>query len=182
MKRNVKYAIHMVYFVGILVFSGCASIGVNKYASFEPEMVPETFFNGPMSAHGIVKNRKGEVIRYFNADIMGSIQGDTIILDEEFIFNDGEKQKRVWKIKKLPNGTYSATAGDVVNEGLGEVSGNSMFLKYVLAVPYKGKTINITIDDRMYLVKPNILINESIMTKFGFKVGQIILVIKKNDH
>ena len=54
-----------------------------------------------------------------------------------------------------------------------------MFLKYVLAVPYKNDTINITIDDRMYLVDPGILINESKMTKFGFTVGHILLVIKK---
>jgi len=55
-----------------------------------------------------------------------------------------------------------------------------MFLNYVLAVPYKDGTINIAIYDRMYLVEPNILINESRMTKFGIKVGEIILVIKKN--
>ena len=56
-----------------------------------------------------------------------------------------------------------------------------MFLKYTLAVPYKDKTINIKIDDRMYLVEPNTLINESKMTKFGFTVGQIILVIRKSN-
>lgn len=50
---------------------------------------------------------------------------------------------------------------------------------FVLDVPYKDRTIHNSIDDRMYLVEPDLLINESKMTKFGFKVGQIILVIKK---
>lgn len=181
MNTLTKKAVQVVYLISICVLSGCASIGVNQYASFEPSMVPEEFFNGPMSAHGIVKDRSGNVIRTFNAEIIGSLEGNTITLDEDFIFDDGEKQERVWKIKKQPDGTYLGTAGDVVGEALGETAGNSMFLKYVLAVPYKGRTINITIDDRMYLVEPNVLINESKMTKFGFKVGQIVLVINKGD-
>jgi hypothetical protein len=32
----------------------------------------------------------------------------------------------------------------------------------------------------MYLVDPNTLINESRMTKFGFEVGEILLVIRKH--
>lgn len=78
-----------------------------------------------------------------------------------------------------PDGTYNGAAGDVVGDAIGKISGNSMFLKYVLAIPYKGRPINITIDDRMYLVEPDILINESAMSKFGVNVGQIILVIRK---
>ena len=179
MKIINKNIISAVCMVAIAVLSGCASVGVKTYASFEPAMIPEAFFNGQMTAHGVVKDRSGKVIRYFNADIKGSFDGQTIILDEDFIFDDGEKQKRVWRIVKQADGAYIGTAGDVVGEAVGEIAGNSMFLKYVLAVPLNGKTINITIDDRMYLVEPNTLINESEMTKFGLRVGQIILVIRK---
>ena len=176
---NMRKLFITIYFICTLMLGGCASIGVNDYASFEPAMVPEVFFDGAITAHGIVKDRSGKVIRYFNADIIGSRDGNVIILDESFVFDDGEKQKRVWRIEKQADGTYIGRAGDVVGEALGQAAGNSMFLKYVLAVPYKGRTINISIDDRMYLVHPNILINESKMTKFGLKVGQIILVMKK---
>ena len=55
-----------------------------------------------------------------------------------------------------------------------------MFLEYILKVPYGNSDIDIKIDDRMYLVTPNILINESEMTKFGFRVGEINLVILKD--
>ena len=166
--------------ISFFILSSCSSIDVHTYADYKPVMTPEVFFSGPMTAHGVVKNRSGKVIRYFNADIQGTWDGETITLDEDFIFDDGEKQKRVWHITKQPDGSYIGTAGDVVGEAIGNISGNSMFLKYVLKVPYKKGTINLTIDDRMYLVEPNILINESKMTKFGVRVGQILLVIKKN--
>lgn len=170
----------LVVFISLFILSSCTSIDVHTYSDYKPIMKPEVFFSGPMTAHGIVKNRAGKVIRYFNADIKGSWNGESITLDEDFIFNDGEKQKRVWSITKQPDGSYVGTAGDVVGEAIGKISGNSMFLNYVLAIPYKDGTINITIDDRMYLVEPNILINESKMTKFGVNVGEIILVIKRN--
>ncbi len=172
---------HVAVCISFFILLSCTSIDVQTYADYKPVMKPEVFFNGPMTAHGVVKNRAGKVIRYFNADIKGSWNGESITLDEDFIFDDGEKQKRVWSITKQPDGSYIGTAGDVVGEAVGKISGNSMFLKYVLAVPYKGGIINITIDDRMYLVDPHILINESTMTKFGVNVGQIILVIKKNE-
>ena len=171
---------HIAFFICVIVLVSCTSVDVHTYSDYKPVMKPEVFFSGPMTAHGVIKNRAGKVVRYFNADMKGSWNGESVILDEDFIFNDGEMQKRVWTITKQPDGSYIGTAGDVVGEAIGNISGNSMFLKYVLAVPYKGRTINITIDDRMYLVEPNILINESEMTKFGIRVGKIILVIKKN--
>ena len=65
--------------------------------------------------------------------------------------------------KKNADGSYTGTAGDVVGEAHGEISGNTMFLKYVLRIPYGGRTIDVTIDDRMYQTTMGILINESKM-------------------
>ena len=162
-----------------LLAGGCSSVRVDDYKGMQPIMTPESFFSGPMTAHGVVKNRSGRVIRYFNADILGSLKNGVITLEEDFVFNDGEKQRRVWSLVKKSDNTYSGTAGDVVGEARGEVAGNSMFLKYVLRIPYGDKTIDVTIDDRMYLTTPEILVNESRMYKFGFRVGEILLVIVK---
>ena len=52
-------------------------------------------------------------------------------------------------------------------------------LKYILKLNYKGKIININVDDKMFLVNPDRIINESIFYKWGFKVGSVQLVIEK---
>ena len=57
-----------------------------------------------------------------------------------------------------------------------------MFLDYVLRIPYGDGTLDLRIDDRMYLVHPDVLINESTMTKFGFYVGEILLVITRKPQ
>lgn len=174
---------HTFRFVPILLlfmlFAACSSIQVSDYSERDPQMIPEQFFDGDLTAHGIVKNRSGKVIRTFTADIKAYWDEEYGTLEEDFIFDDGEKQRRVWKLVRQQEGGYIGTAGDVVGDAEGEISGNSMFLEYVLAVPYKDDTINLSIDDRMYLIEPNILVNESVMRKFGFRVGEIVLVIQK---
>jgi hypothetical protein len=170
-----------VALIATIFLTGCASVKVNDYAGFTPSMVPETFFDGQLTAHGIVKNWTGKVTRYFNADINAFWKGSIGTIEEDFIFDDGEKQRRVWTLTRHGDGSYIGTAGDVVGDAIGKVAGNSMFLKYVLAVPYGDGTINLVIDDRMYLVNPDTLINESEMRKFGLNVGQIILVIRKQQ-
>jgi hypothetical protein len=52
-------------------------------------------------------------------------------------------------------------------------------MNYVLSVAYGDGTIDVSMDDWMYLVTPDTLINETAMTKWGFKVGEIVLVIQK---
>ncbi|MDH3218006.1 MAG: DUF3833 domain-containing protein [Gammaproteobacteria bacterium] len=164
---------------GMITLVACSSVSVDDYADNKPKLVAEEFFDGKLAAHGIVKNRGGQVIRYFSATINASWSDGVGTLDEQFVFDDGEQQTRVWKLKPMGGGSYIATAGDVIGEGSMKVAGNSVFLDYVLRIPYGESTIDLHIDDRMYLVTERILLNESIMTKFGFEVGEITLVIEK---
>jgi len=163
----------------MIFISACSSVTVDRYSEYQPQLVAEKFFNGQLSAHGIVKDRSGQVIRYFSANIKAYWVDGIGTLDESFVFDDGEQQTRVWKLKPNADGSYVATAGDVIGEGKMKVAGNSLFLDYVLRIPYGSGTIDLRIDDRMYLVSEKVLLNESIMTKWGFEVGQITLVIEK---
>jgi hypothetical protein len=164
---------------GGLALAACSSVSVEDYAANKPQIVAEQFFNGKLLAHGIVKDRDGRVIRYFSASIDASWRDGIGTLDENFVFDDGEQQKRVWTLKPSADNHYIATAGDVIGEGKMNVAGNSVFLDYVLRVPYDGDSIDLRIDDRMYLVSDRVLLNESIMTKWGFEVGSLMLVIEK---
>jgi hypothetical protein len=162
-----------------LSLAGCSPVTVQEYANNRPLLVPEEFFQGQLTAHGVIKNRGGKVIRYFNADIKAYWENGIGTLEEDFIFDDGEPERRVWILTPQADGSYTGTAGDVVGDGRITLAGNSMFLDYVLRIPYNDGTLDLRIDDRMYLVNPTMLINESTMTKFGVRVGEILLVIEK---
>ena len=56
-----------------------------------------------------------------------------------------------------------------------------MFINYTLVIPYNDSTIDVQVDDRMYQVSDKVLINESILTKWGFNVGEVVLTIIKTN-
>ncbi len=162
-----------------LAVAACAPVKVSDYAGQTPVLDPQAFFDGYLTAHGVIKDRSGRVIRRFNADIDAYWRDGVGTLEEEFVFDDGERQRRVWTLTPAGTNRYIGTAGDVVGEGIVTVAGNSMFLDYTLRIPYGDGTLDLRIDDRMYLVHPDILLNESKMKKFGVGVGEIVLVIER---
>ncbi len=165
--------------LAIPMLVACHSLTVEDYADRRPALVPEAFFDGELTAHGVVMDRGGRVIRMFNAVIEAYWKDGIGTLEEDFVFDDGETDRRVWILTPRGAGRYTGRAHDVVGDGSITVSGNSMFLDYVLRIPYGEGTIDVHIDDRMYLVQSNVLINESMMSKFGVDVGRILLVIQK---
>lgn len=169
-------------FSAIIWLAGCSSTAIEEYANNQPTFKVEEFFQGDLVAHGVLKDRSGKVTRSFYADLKGSWNNGVGTLEEWFVFDDGERQQRTWTLTPNGDGTYTATAGDVIGEGLLETAGNALFLKYVLRVPYDDDSIDLKVDDRMYLVTPDHLINESVLTKFGFEVASITLSIRQKAH
>jgi len=161
---------------------GCAPVRVTDYSDAKPVLDVAQFFTGQLSAHGIVKDSSGRVIRYFNAEIAAQWVDGVGTLTEDFTFDDGEIQRRVWTLKANGDGTYIGTAGDVVGDAALQQAGNSLFLDYVLRLPYRGSEVEVRVDDRMYLVSPDVLINESRLTKFGWEVGTLVLVIVRQPR
>lgn len=162
-----------------LLLGGCASPSLEDYADRTPTLVPEQFFDGELSARGVVKNFSGEVIRTFDADITASWNDEGVgTLDEVFRFNDGEVQTRFWTLTPSDEG-YRATAGDVVEPGTMRWRGNAIHMNYVLRVAYGDGTLDVRMDDWMYLITPDTLINETTMSKWGIDVGEVVLVIQK---
>ncbi|SDK57940.1 DUF3833 domain-containing protein [Microbulbifer yueqingensis] len=170
-----------------LFLAACSTADITEYQERQPRLVPEEFFRGPLTAHGIVKDRSGRVTRTFNAELTGSWQDGEGLLEERFVFDDGEVQFRDWKL--VPSATdnrgvrnFTGYAGDVVGPARVRVSGNAMFIRYTLQVPWKGDTIEVAVDDRMYLVSDRVLINESRLSKWGFDVGEVVLTIIRGQR
>ncbi len=169
-----------VVLVGALM--ACSNVRVTDYADKKPLFDVEQFFNGDLTAHGVVKDRGGKVIRHFNATIVATWVDGVGTLVEDFVFDDGETQRRIWTLKPDGKGRYTGTAGDVVGVAKLQEGGNSVVLDYVLRLPYNGSEVDVRVDDRMYLVSPDILINESSMSKFGWRVGNLVLVIARQSN
>lgn len=164
-----------------LLFGGCSSQKVTQYQKETPRLNLRTFFSGNIKALGIVQNRSKQVIERFSVDIKATWKNGVATLDEDFTYADNTKSKRVWKLHDLGNGQFSAKAGDVVGQASGQVSGNAFQFKYTLKVPVGDTEYEVHFDDWMFLLDKKTLLARTYMTKFGFNVGEVTLVMIKKD-
>ena len=146
----------------------------------EPEIKIEKYFEGQVKAWGILQDRKGGVTRQFEANMLGKFENNILTLEEDFFWKDGETQRRVWKIKKIDEHNYIGTAPDVVGEAKGVSYGSAFKFEYNLMIPFKGKNIKIRFDDWIFKQDEKVAINRATLTKFGFKVGELIVFFEKN--
>lgn len=163
----------------VLALMGCARPGIQQYRESQPEFNAQEFFNGNLTAHGVLKDRGGNVTRHFNATINAYWKNGVGTLEERFEFNDGEIQFRNWTLTPQKSGGYIATAGDVLGDGQAESAGNAFHLDYTLQINYQGKPLALAVDDWMFRVSDKVVMNQSTLSKWGFHVGSIELVILK---
>lgn len=162
-----------------LGLAGCAATGVEQYRAEKPELRLEHYLNGRIDGWGMFQDRGGEVKKRFHVLIEASWNGDTGILDESFSWSDGTTSKRIWTLKRQADGRYIGTADDVVGEAIGEVAGNALRWRYVMALPVDGKTYHVDFDDWMFLIDERVMLNRSFMSKWGFHLGEVALSFRK---
>ena len=115
----------------------------------------------------------------FTVLMLCSWNGDDGVLDEDFTYSDGTKQKRIWRLKKLPDGRYTGRADDVVGEAQGQIRGNTFYWTYTLNLPVDGRNIEVQFDDWMYLMTDKVMLNKATMSKFGVRLGEVTLSFTK---
>lgn len=162
-----------------LSLTGCASPTPADYASQSPKLDLKQYFNGKLLAHGIVTDRSGKLLQRFTAEITGTWVGDTGTLDERFTYADGRKETRVWTLQRGADGRYTGTAADVLGEARGQAAGNALNWRYTLLLPIEGRTWEVQFDDWMFLVDDQVMLNRAVMSKFGIRLGEVLLSFQK---
>ncbi|WP_394205673.1 DUF3833 domain-containing protein [Shewanella waksmanii] len=163
----------------VMMVSSCSTVDLKDYANTTPELKLEEFFNGKLVAYGIVVDRGGKMLRRFEVDLVADWQGNKGEIKEWFRFDDGEKSTRIWQLEKLADNEYQGQANDVVGIARGTTSGSALYWQYQLDIQVDGETYTVTLDDWMYLLDDKRLFNKTDMSKFGFKVGEVVLYIEK---
>jgi hypothetical protein len=163
----------------VTTVTGCSSLDVDHYRAEKPMFQLEEYFNGQIEAWGMFQKRSGEVVKRFKVDIDARWQGNKGVLDEQFVYSDGTTQQRIWRITKTGENEYIGTAGDVIGEAQGRAAGNALRWRYTLSLPVDDKVYEVQFDDWMYLMDDGVLMNRSVMKKFGFTLGEVILFFRK---
>lgn len=162
-----------------LALGGCSTQRIDQYRSEKPVLDLQQYFNGVLDAYGVFTDRSGTVVKRFTVVMRCSWQGDEGVLDEDFTYSDGTTQKRIWRLKKLPDGRYTGTADDVVGPAQGQARGNAFYWTYTLSLPVDGSVYDVQFDDWMYLMTDTVMLNRATMSKFGVRLGEVTLSFSK---
>ena len=172
----------------VFALSSCSSLSVDHAAGRTPELVPQDYFSGTLCADGVVRDRSGAEIRRFNAQLQGSWNDLGVgTLDEVFYFYDEPgadpvRETRVWTFTPVmteEGSMLQASAGDVPEPTLMRWAGNAIYMSYTLRYGPVGDTIDLHMEDWMFRVTDDVVVNETRMSKFGLHVGQVLLVMRK---
>lgn len=163
------------------LLAGCASVEVQDYSNEGPRLKLEEYLNGDLTAYGMFQDRSGLVVKRFEVSMKGTWKDNVGILEEDFVYSDGSKSRRVWTIKKISEDKYVGTASDVIGEAHGEVAGNAFFWNYTLDLPVGETTYKVEFNDWMYLMNDTIMLNRSKMSKFGIYLGEVTLTFIKRS-
>jgi Protein of unknown function (DUF3833) len=172
MKRKQGSA--TIYILFFLLLNGLVTpLAATEWPS---DFVLEDYFSGEITAWGVFEDRQGNLKREFKVHLSGQKNQSELVLTEHFVYADGEKQTRIWRIKPSGPGRYEGRADDVVGTAIGELRENHLYWRYTLNLPVGEKTYKVQFNDKMYLQPDGVLINRAIVTKWGFRIGEVTIV------
>ncbi len=165
--------------LALMLLSACAGIDPSRYAAERPALDMRQFFDGTIEGHGMVQNRAGEVTRRFVVVVKASWAGDVLTLDEDFVWSDGETEKRVWTIQHRSDGSWAGKAAGVIGEASGTLSGNAFNFRYTFDLPVGDTRYEVQFDDWLYLIDDHHMLNHARISKFGVGVAELFISFSK---
>lgn len=161
-----------------LLLVGC-SADLDDYQETGPDFNLFEYFDGKSTAWGMVQDYTNKQTRRFEVAIVGTIDGNTLTLVEDFVFDDGEESQRIWKIERLGNGTYQGRADDIIGVATGKQVGNALQWQYDFELQLEDSTVTVAFDDWLYRQDEKHVFNLTKVKKLGLEVGRITLFFQK---
>jgi hypothetical protein len=164
----------------MLLLAGCGGgMRIDDFAAGKPELRLEQFFLGKTRAAGLFEDRFGKVRRTFVVDIVGTWDGTTLTLDEDFTYNDGEKQRRIWRLTRTGDRLWEGRADDVIGVAIGREAGNAFQFSYRINLKVGDSLWEVRFDDWMFRIDEEIVLNTARVYRWGIWIGTVQLAFRR---
>ncbi len=138
-----------------------------------------SYFEGRTLATGVFEGRAGEQKRRFSVEMTGSAQGSSLVLDEHFLFDNGERQQRVWTLTRGNDQSFTGTCEDAVSEASGSFGQGRADMNSTLRLKVGNRLIAMKFADVFYDAGDGTVLNRSTVSKWGITVGQVLILFRK---
>ena len=144
----------------------------------------EEFFDGDLVAHGQFQDILGTVRRSFVVTIAGDWDGERLRLVEDFVYEDGSTEQRIWTLVKTGPDSWQGTAPGVIGTATGLEQGDRFNWRYEIDLPVPSAdgttdTLRVTFDDWMWLLADDRLLNLAYVKRFGVDIDTVTIPFEK---
>jgi hypothetical protein len=111
--------------------------------------------------------------RTFTVDLNTTWDGRTLTLVEDFVFNDGEKDRKTWRFRKTGENTYVGTREDVIGETTLTVNGKRATFSYDVYLDSKNQANKVRFHDTLILQDDGSVLNKATVWKSVLPVAWV---------
>jgi hypothetical protein len=156
---------------------------MSDFAEGRPRFDPVKFFTGRTLSSGVMENRAGAPTQFVHTETFGKRNGDLLELEQELEFGNGKRQHRSWKIRRVDEHRYEATANDVIGTIRGESYGNVFHWSFILALSPGNPLANVRMSQWMYLQPDGqTVLNHSTISKLGIVVAHVTEQFRRHEN
>ncbi len=175
MRRNILTILAIT--VALAACAGPPRVDVPVNA---PPFSLEGFFAGRTVGTGGFTSAIAGIDRRLTVRTTGRWDGKTLTLVEDFLYADGERDRKTWRFTKIAPGRYTGTREDVVGTADVVQDGNTVKLTYTADLPSKdGSTTRLTFADVIAPIDGRRAVNRATVSRFGIPVASVDLVFTR---
>lgn len=141
-----------------------------------------SWLEGRTFAEGVFEDRKGRLRRRFTVEMNGRADGGKLTLEENFVFDDGERQRRVWTLHRGSGHTFSGRSDDSASDARGSFETGVAYLASELKIKVGNRAVAMRFDDAFYVMAGGGVLNRSKVMKWGIALGQVVMALRKKDQ
>lgn len=138
-----------------------------------------SYFEGKTQALGVFEGRSGLLKRRFSVEMTGQTAGNTLVLAENFLFDDGERQERTWTLTRGEGQNFTGLCEDSESEARGGFEPGRAFLNSSLRLKVGSRRIAMQFADVFYDAGNGNVLNRSTVSKWGIRLGQVLILFRK---
>ena len=139
----------------------------------------EEYFSGTTYAEGNFRAING-VSRAFKVKLTGSWNGKRLKLVEDFVYDDGERDRKTWLFTKTADNRYKGTREDVIGGTLVTVRGDTARFTYLVNLDGKAGGNTVRFHDTMKLRPDGTVLNTAWVTKYGLPVAKTKIEFRRD--
>ena len=100
---------------------------------------------------------------------------------EDFTYEDGSTERRVWRLEQTGPETWAGTAEGVVGEATGEERGNAFNWRYTIDLQTPDGPLRVSFDDWLWRMDDQVMINRAYVSKYGVEIGQLSIFFRREE-